>query len=132
MYTFNSILSVEKAKTIQAVTLAFVGDAVYSLWVRSKLVQTADYKTADLQKLSSQQVSAKGQNELLSVAEAMFTPEEFEIFKRGRNAKKPSHAKNASIGEYNRSTGFEAVIGYLYLIGNYNRIDELLGANHAD
>ena len=54
------------------------------------------------------------------------TDEETEIFLRGRNAKKPTKSKNASVAEYNVSTGFEAVIGFLYLVGDYARIDELI------
>lgn len=126
MFTFNTIIPKTTAKTISPVTLAFVGDAVYSLWVREKLVLTADYRSADLQKHASAYVSAKGQSALVEKLLPLFTEEETEIFKRGRNAKKPSHAKNAAIADYNRSTGFEAVIGYLYLIGEYARMDELL------
>lgn len=127
MFNFNTVISAEKAKLISPVTLAFLGDAVYSLYVREKLVLSADYKPNDLQKLSSHDVSAHGQSLLLEKIESSFNEEETEIFKRGRNAKKSAKSKNASVAEYNRSTGFEAVLGYLYLTGNYRRIDELLG-----
>ena len=56
----------------------------------------------------------------------LFDEEEIAVFKRGRNAKKPTRSKNATVAEYNNSTGFEAVLGYLYLTGKYERIDELL------
>ncbi|MBE7088928.1 MAG: Mini-ribonuclease 3 [Clostridiales bacterium] len=127
MFQFNSVILKEKAKQISPVTLAFLGDAVYSLFIREKLVLTADYKASDLQKLSSKSVSAHGQSELLEKIIPLFTEEELDIFKRGRNAKKNAKSKNASVSEYNRSTGFEAVLGYLYLTGNYQRINELLG-----
>ncbi|MBO5327930.1 MAG: Mini-ribonuclease 3 [Clostridia bacterium] len=127
MFNFNTVIPPEKAKIISPVTLAFIGDAVYSLYIREKLVLSADYKAGDLQKLSSKIVSAHGQSQLLERVILKFTEEETEIFKRGRNAKKGTKAKNASVAEYNRSTGFEAVLGYLYLMGNYERIDELLG-----
>ena len=104
-----------------------MGDAVYSLYVREKLVLNCDSKAATLQKLTSAEVSAHGQSELLERILPLFTEEETDIFKRGRNAKKSTKSKNASVAEYNRSTGFEAVLGYLYLTGQYNRIDELLG-----
>lgn len=122
----EQILSPERARLISPVTLAFVGDAVYTLRVREKLVRSADFKTGELNKLSSAKVSARGQSALLPRLEGMFTEEEADIFRRGRNAKKGTRSKNASVGEYNRSTGFEAVLGYLYLTGRHARIDELL------
>lgn len=116
----------ERARGLNAVVLAFVGDAAYSLYVREKLVLSSDYKTGVLQKLASGQVSAKGQAALVERIFEQLTDEEKEIFLRGRNAKKPTKSKNASVAEYNISTGFEAVIGFLYLIGDYARIDALL------
>lgn len=126
MFQLLSTVSESEARNISAVTLAFVGDAVYSLYVREKLVLNSDYSTGMLQKLTSGEVSAHGQSALLDKIFDKFTPEEEDIFRRGRNAKKPTKSKNASVAEYNRSTGFEAVLGYLYLTGNYKRIGELL------
>ena len=126
------LLSIEKpidkaqAKQINPVTLAFLGDAVYSLYVREKLVLSHENKTANLQRSSSKIVSAKGQSEFLERVLPLFSEEELEIFKRGRNAKKGTKSKNASVADYNRSTGFEAVIGYLYAIGDTARIGSLL------
>ena len=116
----------QKAKNLSPVTLAFVGDAVYSLYIRERLVLSADYSSGTLQKLTSASVSAHGQSELLEKLLPLFTEEETDVFKRGRNAKKPTKSKNASVAEYNRSTGFEAVLGYLYLTGQYQRISYLL------
>ena len=116
----------ESAKNLSPVTLAFVGDAVYSLCVREKLVCSADFKAGELNKLSSQKVSAHGQSGLVEILLPLFTEEEGEIFRRGRNAKKTARAKHASVSEYNRSTGFEAVLGYLYLTGQFDRIEFLL------
>lgn len=127
MELFKTVVSVEYARNLSPVTLAFVGDAVYSLYVREKLVLSTDYSTGTLQKLTSAEVSAHGQSELLEKLLPLFTEEETDVFKRGRNAKKSTKSKNASVAEYNRSTGFEAVLGYLYLTGQYKRIDELLG-----
>ena len=115
-----------KARRLNPVVLAFIGDAAYSLYIREKLVFASDYKTGTLQKLSSASVSAKGQAALLKNIEAKFTDTEREIFLRGRNAKKPTKSKNATVAEYNLSTGFEAVVGYLYLTGAYARLDDLL------
>ena len=126
MAKFNEVMERERAKKLSPVVLAFVGDAAYSLYVREGLVLSSDHKTGALQKLSSARVSAKGQAALFSEIEEKLTDEEREIFLRGRNAKKPTRSKNASVAEYNVSTGFEAVIGFLYLSGDYQRIDELL------
>ena len=126
MFNLFSTVSVQKAKNLSPVTLAFVGDAVYSLYIRERLVLSTDFSTGEMQKLTSAEVSAHGQSELLGRIEPLFTEDEAYIFRRGRNAKKPTRSKNASVAEYNRSTGFEAVLGYLYLTGQYQRISELL------
>lgn len=126
MAKFNEVMERGRVKKLSPVVLAFVGDAAYSLFVREGLVLSSDYKTGELQKMSSAQVSAKGQAALFSKIEGKLTEEEREIFLRGRNAKKPTKSKSASVAEYNISTGFEAVIGFLYLSGDYQRISELL------
>ncbi|HIU80234.1 MAG TPA: Mini-ribonuclease 3 [Candidatus Coproplasma excrementipullorum] len=125
MFNFAQ-MTIQQAKQLSPVTLAFVGDAVYTLYVRSALVLSADRRPSELQKLSSLTVSAHGQSELLSKIEERFTNEEREIFLRGRNAKKATKSKNADVAEYNRSTGFEALLGFLYLTGNEERIYQLL------
>lgn len=121
-----STVSEREAKNLSPVTLAFLGDAVYSLYVREKYVLKADYSSGMLQKLTSGEVSAHGQNVMLERVKDTFNEAEEAIFRRGRNAKKPTHSKNATLSEYNNSTGFEAVLGYLYLTGQYARIEELL------
>lgn len=127
MFGNSNFLTPEGARNLSPVVLAFVGDAVYSLYVREKLVLGTDFKTGTLQKLSSRQVSARGQSELIERLLPALTEEEADIFRRGRNAKKSTRSRHASVGEYNRSTGFEALIGYLYLTGRHERIEELLG-----
>ncbi len=126
MFGFFTTIDKERAKNLSPVTLAFLGDAVYSLYVREKLVLSVDLTAGQLQNLTSKQVSAHGQSELLERLIPLFTEEESDVYRRGRNAKKPTKSKNASVAEYNRSTGFEAVIGYLYLTGQYERIEKLL------
>lgn len=126
MFNFFTTVTADNARNLSPVTLAFVGDAVYSLYVREKLVLSTHFGTGTLQKLTSSEVSAHGQSGLLEKIMPLFTEEEADIFRRGRNAKKPTKSKNASVAEYNRSTGFEAVLGYLYLTGQYDRISELL------
>lgn len=115
-----------KAAQINPITLAFLGDAVYSLYVREKLVKSGTGKAADLQRAASKVVSAKGQSVFLERVLPMLSEEEEEIYRRGRNAKKATKSKSASAVEYNRSTGFEAVLGYLHLTGQTERIEELL------
>lgn len=131
MFDLLTKISEERARQISPVTLAFVGDAVYSLYVREREVLRCDGKLADLQKRTSAAVSAKGQSDLLIKVEELFTPTEEEIFHRGRNAKKSTKAKNASVIDYNRSTGFEAVLGFLYLTGQYERIAYIIEGGNA-
>lgn len=126
MFDMFTRISSERAKQLSPVTLAFVGDAVYSLYIREREVLKCDDKPSVLQKHTSAAVSAKGQSALLFKIESMFTEEEEDIFHRGRNAKKSTKSKNASVVDYNRSTGFEAVLGYLYLTGQYDRIAQLI------
>ena len=128
MFDLLTTITEKEARILSPVTLAFVGDAVYSLYVRERLVLSTDFNTGTLQKLTSAEVSAHGQSELLEKIQPLFTEEENDIFKRGRNAKKSTRSKSASVAEYNRSTGFEAVLGYLYLTGQYQRISRLLEA----
>lgn len=126
MFDLFTKISPESARQLSPVTLAFVGDAVYTLYVREREVLRCDGKLNDLQKHTCAAVSAKGQSELLKRIEAKFTPEEEDIFHRGRNAKKSTKSKSASVVDYNRSTGFEAVLGFLYLTGQYGRISQLI------
>ncbi len=107
------------------VVLAFVGDAAYTLFVRERLALSLKCKTGELDHRTAEIVSAHGQSEKLNELLPRLSEEEEEIFKRGRNAKKPTRSKNASVGEYVRSTGFEALLGYLYLTGQTRRIEEL-------
>ena len=131
MFTERTYLSEREAMQISPVTLAFVGDAVYSLYVRERLTLELGGKAADLQRVSSKVVSAKGQSEFLDKLIPLFTEEESDVFRRGKNAKKATKSKSASHLEYNRSTGFEAVMGFLYLTGKEERIKELLSVSDA-
>ena len=126
MFTGMERLEKTEARRINAVTLAFLGDAVCSLFVREKLVRSGTGKAADFQRAAAKVVSARGQSAFLDRVLPLFTEEEESVFKRGRNAKKATKSKNATAVEYARSTGFEAVIGYLYLAGETDRIEEFL------
>ncbi len=128
MDEMNVPVEKERAKQMNPVVLAFVGDAVYTLFVRRALALSHGFHTGELNKLASEKVSAHGQSAALEKILPLLTEEEDEIFRRGRNAKKPTKSKNATVGEYVRSTGFEALIGYLYLTGQSARIKELFFA----
>ena len=132
MLTQREILTEREAMQISPVTLAFVGDAVYSLYVRERLTLDVGGKSSDLQRTASKIVSAQGQSEFLDKLLPAFTEAEMDVFRRGKNAKKASKSKSASNLEYNRSTGFEAVVGYLYLTGNEARIKELFALGSAE
>lgn len=132
MFSIDTKITEREARQMNPVVLAFVGDAVFTLYVRQKLALASDYKTGELNRLAAQQVSAHGQSGLTEEMLPLLTEDETAIFLRGRNAKKPMKSKHATVAEYNRSTGFEAVIGYLYLTGQHQRIDELLETHHAD
>ena len=130
MFRLDTVITETEARQLNPVVLAFVGDAVYSLYVRERLVLSGEGKAAEFQRAASKIVSAEGQSRFFSIIEPMLTDEETEIYKRGRNAKKSTKSKNASATDYNRSTGFEAMLGYLYLTGKRERVDEML--SHAD
>ena len=128
MFTGREILSKKEAAQMSPVTLAFLGDAIYSTYVRERLVLENGGRVADLQRVAAKVVSAQGQSEFLDKLLPLYTEEEMDVFRRGKNAKKATKSKSASALEYSRSTGFEAVLGYLYLAGDDARIKELLSA----
>ena len=129
---FQTPMSTTEVKQLSPVTLAFLGDAVYALWVRERLVRFGDGKLSELNRTAANVLSARGQSAFLERVLPLLTQEEEEIFRRGRNAKKPTKSKHATAAEYNRSTGFEAVLGYLYLIGETERIKELLSLSDEE
>lgn len=107
--------------------LAFIGDAVLSLQVREHLVALGLSKTKQLQETSTQYVSARAQAGFVDylLSENVLTDTEMLIFKRGRNAKSASMAKNAEVKDYRMSTGLEALWGYLYLNHEHERLNSL-------
>ena len=108
--------------------LAYIGDAVYEVQVRRILVEKGYFKGNRLHKEAVRRVNAPVQSRLSQrmLERGMLTPEEEEIFKRGRNAKPKYIPKQANVGEYTNSTGLEAVIGYHFLLGNQNRIARIM------
>ena len=115
-----------KVKQYSPLTLAYIGDAAYELVVRTVLVSRANTQVNKLHHAASNLVKAETQSRMIDVLEPHFTPEEEHIYKRGRNAKSYTSAKNASITDYRRATGFEAVMGYLYLKGEFTRMLDLI------
>lgn len=113
-------------RSYSPLTLAYIGDAIYDLYIRTIIVKRGNTQPSKLHKRASALVKAETQAEMVTVLESHFTPEEEAVFKRGRNAKSYTTAKNATTGEYRRATGFEAVVGYLYLTKQYNRIIDLI------
>lgn len=115
--------------TINIIALAYLGDAVYELYIRNKLLEKGIQKVEILQQNAKKYVSAKGQASILNnlITNSLLTKEELDIIKRGRNNKRSSHPKNTDIITYKLSTGFESLIGYLYL-SNKKRLDEILNS----
>lgn len=109
-------------------SLAFVGDGVLELLVRRRLVEHTRLVPGKLHSTCVKYVSAKGQCRALEVLEPMLTEQEQAVLRRGRNASKATVAKHATPQEYRASTGFEALLGWLYLTGQNDRIQELFDA----
>ena len=113
---------------VSALTLAFIGDAVYSLKVREYLCSFPDRPLALLTKETIKYVSAKAQAKLMQAMldAELLTEKEVDFYRRGRNSKSHTSAKNADILTYRISTGFEALMGYLYLTKQIERMEELI------
>lgn len=114
--------------TINIIALAYLGDSIYEVYIRESLIKKGLVKVEELTKNATTYVSAKGQANILKdlIDENFFTEEELDIIKRGRNYKRSSHPKHTDIITYKYSTGFEALIGYLYLSNKKERLEELL------
>lgn len=113
---------------INGIALAFEGDAVYSMYIRRHLIFKGLTKPNKLHGEANKYVSAKAQASLISaLLEAqLLTEKEEEIYKRGRNANSHTKAKNADVVTYRMSTGFEAVLGYLHMTDQIQRLEELI------
>jgi len=110
--------------------LAYLGDTVYDLYVRRRLVVTGG-RMKDLHRAAVSQVRASAQSEALTRIEAILTEEEQGVVRRARNAKQ-SVPKSATPGEYHRATAFEALLGYLYLLHRTDRLMEILTTANPD
>ena len=115
-----------KADTLSPLTLAFTGDAVFSLYIREMLVCEANRPVGQLHKLSVNWVKAEAQSKGMHAILPILTEKELEVFKRGRNAHTSHTPKNQSGCDYHYATGFEALVGYLYLKDETERLTLLL------
>ncbi len=114
-----------KPNELSPLTLAFIGDTVFDLLVRENLICEANRPANDLHNLAVQKVKASAQAEFVEKILPHLTEAELAVYKRGRNAKSGHLPKNASQSDYHMATGFEALIGYLYLSDEIERIKEL-------
>ena len=121
-------------KTYSPLALAFIGDGIFEIIIRTVVVERGNRSADGLHKTKSRVVNAKVQAKMAEALLEELTEEELACYKRGRNAKSHTAAKNASIAEYRKATGLEALFGYLYLLGKEERILELtkLGLEMVD
>lgn len=121
-------------KTYSPLALAFIGDGIFEIIIRTVVVERGNRSADGLHKTKSRVVNAKVQAKMAEALLEELTEEELACYKRGRNAKSHTTAKNASIAEYRKATGLEALFGYLYLSGKEERILELtkLGLEKVD
>ena len=123
---------IERKKEIQDVNMlsrlvwAYVGDSVYEMFIRTHLVNTSNAKPHKLHMESIKYVKAKAQADILKSLQEKLSDEEKDIVRRGRNTENHHVAKNANLADYAQSTGFEALIGYLYLTKQDQRLREIL------
>lgn len=113
-------------RSYSPLTLAYIGDGVYELIIRTILVKKGNCPVNRLHKKASSLVKAGAQSAIMDVIEEELTPEELSVYRRGRNAHSPTMAKHATMADYRRATGFEALMGYLYLKEDYTRMFTLV------
>ena len=113
-------------RTYSPLTLAYIGDGVYELVIRTILVKKGNCPVNLLHKKASSLVKAGAQSKMMELLEPDLTEEELAVYKRGRNAHSPTMAKHYTMADYRRARGFEALMGYLYLKEDYSRIVELV------
>lgn len=113
-------------RTYSPLTLAYIGDGIYDLVIRSLVVAKGNTRAGELHKRTSQIVKAHTQAEMMEVLLPLLSEEEEDIYRRGRNAKSATMAKNATMSDYRKATGFEALMGWLYLKDDFERLVELI------
>ncbi|MDF2891638.1 MAG: hypothetical protein K0R80_2005 [Clostridia bacterium] len=118
-------LSTSDIRMYNPLVLAYIGDSVYDTFIRTMLVSGGSIQVNKLHKRAIKFVQAKAQAEITEELHNILTEEEQDMVRRGRNTKSGTVPKNADINDYRYATGFEALIGYLYLIGNTKRLMEI-------
>ena len=113
-------------QTYSPLTLAYIGDSIYDLIIKSIVINQGNKQVNKLHREVSSLVQASTQSRMMRVMQEHLTEEEHAIYKRGRNAKSVSPAKNQSVTDYRRATGFEALLGYLYLQKQWKRLRDLV------
>jgi len=127
MMNFNlSNIDKNNLKLISPLVLAYVGDAVFEVYIRTKVVNDGFIKTSKLHTLATGFVKAKAQADAVDRIYERLTEEEQDIIRRGRNANSKTIPKNAEIADYKKATALEALIGYLFLLENFERLDEII------
>lgn len=116
----------QDVRSYSPLALAYIGDSIYDLIIRSVVVERGNCSANQLHKKTIRYVSAVAQSKIVQALMEQFTEDEQAVYRRGKNAKPHTTAKNASPGDYMKATGFEAVLGYLYLTGQMDRILELV------
>lgn len=129
----NAPIDEFEARQYNPLVLAFVGDSVHHLIVRSRLACNTTAKTGQLHILASKEVKASTQADMIDRIVDELTDDELSVYKRARNSKMNTMAKHATCGEYKKASGFEALIGYLYLTAQHERLEHLyLVASNAE
>ena len=113
-------------KTYSPLALAYIGDCIFDLVIKSLVLNEGNKPVQKLHRETSMYVQASSQSKMMRRLQEELTEEEHQVYRRGRNSKTVSPAKNQSVTDYRRATGFEALIGYLYLNREYRRMLELV------
>ena len=124
----NDINKLDKYLNLNPLVLAYLGDSIYEVYIRKHLIDMGNIKVNELQKKATKFVSARSQANILNrlIDSDILKPNELDIVRRGRNAKSHRAPKNTDVVTYKQATGFETLIGYLYLENNITRIDEII------
>ncbi len=122
----GEFVTFEDIKSYSPLTLAFMGDSVYEMVIRTIIISKGNRPVNKLNKMTSNLAKASTQAAIIRSLQDILSEEEMQVFKRGRNAKSFTMAKNATVNDYRYATGFEALIGYLYILGRSERILEIV------
>lgn len=127
------MINAKEPSQYSSLALAYIGDSVYDLYVRNRVIgENPDMPAHKLHLESVKYVKAHAQSNSIHAIEGMLTDKEMAVYKRGRNAKSATVPKNADLTDYRHATGFEALIGYLYLSNEEERMNELMSAAYEN